>query len=47
MSKVVLDSSAVLAFIQEESGSEQMANKMQRGIISAVNFCEIAGRLRD
>ena len=41
----VVDSSVVLAFIRQESGGEQMQAHFSRTLMSAVNFCEVAGKL--
>lgn len=43
--KVILDASAVLAFLQDESGSEKVDMVLSEGraIISAVNYAEIVG----
>ncbi|WAK03047.1 type II toxin-antitoxin system VapC family toxin [Methylobacter sp. YRD-M1] len=45
--KVVLDASAVLAFLQEENGSEKVDSVLSKGraIISAVNYAEVVGKL--
>lgn len=45
--KVVLDASAVLAFLQDESGSEKVDVVLSEGraIISAVNYAEVVGKL--
>lgn len=45
--KVVLDASAVLAYLQDESGSEKVDVVLSEGraIISAVNFAEVVGKL--
>jgi PIN domain nuclease of toxin-antitoxin system len=47
--KVVLDASAVLAFLQDESGSEKVDEILSEGkaIISAVNYAEVVGKLFD
>lgn len=41
MNKIVFDSSAVLAFLKNEKGSDLVAQNLKHSIISAVNFCEI------
>lgn len=45
--KVILDASAVLAFLQDESGSEKVDMVLSEGraIISAVNYAEIVDKL--
>lgn len=45
--KVVLDASAVLAFLQDENGSEKVGSVLSenRAIISAVNYAEVVGKL--
>lgn len=45
--KVVLDASAVLAFLQDENGSEKVDLVLSEGraIISAVNYAEVVGKL--
>ena len=46
MSKVVLDASAILAFIQGEPGSEKLTPELLSGsICSAVNLAEVHGKL--
>jgi ribonuclease VapC len=44
---VVLDASAVLAYLQDENGSEKVHDVLSegRGIMSAVNFAEVVGKL--
>ena len=42
MSEVVLDSSAVLAMLREESGGDMVAEFLGNAIISAVNLHEVA-----
>jgi len=44
---VVLDSSAVLALLWEEPGSEVVAVAMPGASISAVNFSEVVAKLTD
>lgn len=41
MSKVVLDSSAFLAFSQGEPGAERVLHALHRSVLSAVNLTEI------
>jgi ribonuclease VapC len=45
--KVVLDASAVLAYLQDEIGSEKVHVVLSEGraIISAVNYAEVVGKL--
>lgn len=47
MSRVVLDSSAVLAAIFAESGGEKVAPLLSGGIVSAVNVGEILSKLSE
>jgi ribonuclease VapC len=44
---VVLDASAVLAYLQDESGSEKVHEILAdgRGLLSAVNYAEVVGKL--
>lgn len=41
MSEVVLDASAVLAYVQREPGAEAAAVHLTGGLISAVNYAEV------
>jgi ribonuclease VapC len=45
--KVVLDASAVLAYLQDESGSEKAGVVLSEGraIMSSVNYAEVVGKL--
>jgi len=45
--KAILDASAVLAFLQDETGSEKVDAVLSEGkaIISAVNYAEVVGKL--
>ncbi len=45
--KIVLDASAVLAYLQDESGSEKVGVILSegRGVMSAVNYAEVVGKL--
>lgn len=43
----VLDASAVLALLQQEPGEEVVAPLVGRAAWSAVNLCEVAGKLTD
>ncbi|HYH65622.1 MAG TPA: type II toxin-antitoxin system VapC family toxin [Urbifossiella sp.] len=45
MSKVVLDSSAVLAALQKEPGGDQVLSRLDGAAISAVNFAEVVSKL--
>ena len=47
MSSVVLDASAVLAFLQREPGGAVVAEHLSAAVISAVNVAEVATRLSD
>lgn len=46
---VVLDASAVLAFLQDESGCEKVHGILSEGkaIMSTVNYAEVVGKLLD
>lgn len=45
MSDAVLDASAVLAFLQAESGADDAAEAMATACMSAVNVCEVVAKL--
>jgi PIN domain nuclease of toxin-antitoxin system len=45
MSKLVLDSSAVLAALHKEAGGDQVLARLDEAAISAVNFAEVVSRL--
>ena len=47
MSKVVLDSSALIALIKNEKGAEVVEPLMGRIVMSAINIAEVAGILID
>lgn len=48
MNSYVLDASALLALLKGESGSERVVEAITGGAsISAVNFSEVVGKLRD
>lgn len=47
MSKYVLDASAVLALLNQETGQEKVLAVLDQSVISAVNFCEVMGKLMD
>ena len=41
---IVLDASALLAFLFREAGQDRVAEVVDRSCISAVNLCEVLGR---
>lgn len=45
MNKAVLDSSALLAFINQENGSEEVEKYLPNAIMSSVNIAEVAAIL--
>jgi ribonuclease VapC len=45
MSKIVLDASALLAFVNREPGAEKVTAVLGEAMISAVNFCEVVTKL--
>ncbi|RUT08945.1 hypothetical protein DSM106972_009980 [Dulcicalothrix desertica PCC 7102] len=47
MSEVVLDASAVLALLKQETGSEQVATYIPQAAISSVNYSEVVAKLAD
>ena len=47
MNPVVLDSSAVLALLQDEPGADSVASQMGNAMISAVNIAEVMSKLSD
>lgn len=47
MRQKVLDSSAVLAYLQNEPGAQAVAEVLPESIISAVNMAEVVARLQD
>jgi PIN domain nuclease of toxin-antitoxin system len=47
MSKIVLDSSAMLAFVNEEPGTEVVAQFLSQAVMSAVNLSEVVAKLAD
>ena len=47
MTEVVLDASAVLAFLKREAGAEVVERHLRSGIISAVNVSEIVAKLAE
>jgi PIN domain nuclease of toxin-antitoxin system len=47
MSEVVLDASAVLALLNQESGSEAVSQLLDRAAISTVNLSEVIAKLAE
>jgi PIN domain nuclease of toxin-antitoxin system len=47
MSRHVIDASALLAILNEESGAEQWTDAVIDGVMSAVNLSEVIARLAD
>jgi len=47
MSDVVLDTSAVIAFLRKEPGGDLIAPILRGARLSTVNFCEIIGKAKD
>lgn len=49
MNKVVLDTSAVLAYLFQETGADKVLPILEEGlgVISAVNYAELVGKLVD
>jgi PIN domain nuclease of toxin-antitoxin system len=47
MSKIVLDSSAMLAFINGEPGAEVVAQSLSQAVMSAINLSEVVAKLVD
>jgi ribonuclease VapC len=49
MSRVVLDASAVLAYLWQEPGHEAVASVLEKssGLISSVNLCEVLSKALD
>jgi PIN domain nuclease of toxin-antitoxin system len=45
VSKVVLDSSAVLAVLQKEPGGNLVLSRLTDAVISAVNYAEVVSKL--
>jgi ribonuclease VapC len=45
VSKVVLDSSALLAVIRKEPGAERVVPVLEQAVMSAVNFSEVIARV--
>ena len=44
---VVLDASALLAYLQEEPGGEQVGAIIAQAVMSTVNWSEVTGKARD
>jgi PIN domain nuclease of toxin-antitoxin system len=47
LNEVVLDAFALLALIQDEPGSERVAEVLDGAVISAINLAEVVSRLAD
>jgi PIN domain nuclease of toxin-antitoxin system len=49
MSKIVLDASAILAYLLDETGAEIVAPILEagEGIVSSVNYAEVVSKLTD
>lgn len=47
MNRVVLDATALLAFLHREQGADVVAAALDRAIISAVNLAEVATKLAE
>ncbi len=47
MSKVVVDASAILALLNQETGSEEVSQFIDKAAISTVNLSEIIAKLAD
>lgn len=47
MSKVVLDASALLALLNDEPGSAEVAKVLPDAAVSAVNFSEVVAKLAE
>jgi len=45
MAEFVLDSSAVIAFLQREPGADMVGKVIERSMVSTVNVAEITGKL--
>lgn len=45
--RFVLDASALLCLLKSEQGAERVLAVMPRAVISAVNLCEVYGKLAD
>ncbi len=47
MTRDILDSSALLAYLRNEPGAEQVGRRLRGSVISAVNLAEVLTRLSD
>jgi PIN domain nuclease of toxin-antitoxin system len=47
MTSVVLDTSAVIAFLRKEPGGDLISPMLRGAWLSAVNYCEIIGKAKD
>ena len=47
MSEVVLDASAMLAFLNEEPGSEVVASYLDKAAMSTINLSEVVAKLTE
>jgi len=47
VSKVVLDASALLALLNAESGSQEVAERLSEAAVSAVNLSEVVAKLSE
>ena len=47
MSKFVVDASAILALLNQENGSENIAQLIDDAIINSVNLSEVIAKLAD
>jgi ribonuclease VapC len=47
MSRIVLDASALLAVLAREAGWEEIASLLPDALVSAVNLCEVVGKLAE
>ena len=47
MSNVIMDASAILAFLNQESGSEQITDLIENATISTINLSEVIAKLAE
>jgi ribonuclease VapC len=47
MTNVVLDTSAVIAFLRQEPGADLVAPMLRGGCLSTVNYSELIGKAKD
>ena len=47
MSRVAVDASALLAVLAREAGWEEISGVLPGAVMSAVNLCEVVGKLTD